>query len=172
MTEPYHFIECGLNNIYLINGFKRIIHNFKVEFVFEDLPELYQAIGRHICTKPFLTGAEFRFLRQELRMTQRTCSAKLGVTENMVSLWERKAKIPKMILAIMKGLYLEQFGYPFLMIDLLLTDETPRPDKAYFFVDEQFTWRFTDKPTTDPYNPRTADAYECTDEMLDARFKK
>lgn len=145
MTDPYHFDTCGLDNIYLTNGFKHITHNGLRTVVIEDEPELYQAICRYLCGKAFLSGKEFRYLRTEMRMSQSRLGAVLGVSENMVSLWERGNKIPKLTLALVKAIYLDSIGIEYEMKKLLMTDETPKPDKAYFFIGDGFAWRLKEE---------------------------
>lgn len=92
MTEHdrYHYTECGLDNIYLINGFEVLssprgdvvqIHN-------ED--GLLEAIGYMLVSeKKWLCGQEVKFLRKELGLTQNDLSAILGMDIQAFARWER-----------------------------------------------------------------------------------
>lgn len=103
----YHYTESGLKNIYLSNGYKakKTPHGKAVSI--SDLEGLHQAIGRHIAARGYMTGAEFRFLRKELDLSQTRFGALLDVSEESISLWERRGRVPKMACRWMQALYLE-----------------------------------------------------------------
>lgn len=65
--EPYHYKACGLEGIYLLNGYTVEEHDGERHVFVENVDELHKAIGRHIISKrKGLTGAEIRFLRNTL----------------------------------------------------------------------------------------------------------
>ena len=85
MTETYHYIESGLDNIHLVNGFKMDGGRLRIH----DIDGLHRAIGRWlVSTRKELSGGEVRFLRHELELSQSALSALLGVTERTVIRWE------------------------------------------------------------------------------------
>ncbi|MFZ2649708.1 MAG: hypothetical protein WA210_06335 [Burkholderiaceae bacterium] len=62
---------------------------------FHDLEGLTHALCATLTRKPGrLTGAEFRYLRQHLRLSQASLGKLLGVTEQSVALWEKRGRIP------------------------------------------------------------------------------
>lgn len=103
----YHYTESGLQNIYLTNGYKLRKTDQGKAIAISDLEGLHLAIGRHIASKSQMTGGEFRFLRKELDLSQTKIGMLLDVSEESVSLWERRGRVPKMACRLMQALYLE-----------------------------------------------------------------
>lgn len=103
----YHYTESGLQNIYLTNGYKSRKTDQGMAIAISDLAGLHLAIGRHIASKSHMTGGEFRFLRKELDLSQTKIGMLLDVSEESVSLWERRGRVPKMACRLMQALYLE-----------------------------------------------------------------
>lgn len=86
----YHYIESGLDNIYLVNGYKKHKTPYGEGISIQDTEGLHKAIGRSLVSVPKpLTGAELRFLRLEMEMTQRDLAAFLGTKEQTLRLWEK-----------------------------------------------------------------------------------
>ncbi len=86
----YHYAECGLDNVYLENGF--VLHDtpYGNGVSIARLEELHAAIGGWIVAQPSpLRGAELRFLRVEMELTQRGLAGILGATEQTLRLWEK-----------------------------------------------------------------------------------
>ena len=92
----YHYTESGLDSVWLEDGFALTNHPNYGELVsIEDVHGLHRAIGRWLIGQPRkLTGAEFRFLRVELDMSQRALGHFLGVTEQAVAKWEKARTKP------------------------------------------------------------------------------
>ena len=96
--EMHQYFECGLNYVYLVDGFKRVrLDDGEVGFVIEDVDGLHFAIRKHVAELPRrLSGQEIRFLRKEIDVSQRQLAMVLDVDEQTVSLWERDAhQIPQ-----------------------------------------------------------------------------
>ena len=88
--EPYHYKACGLEGIYLLNGYTVEEHDGERHVFVENVDELHKAIGRHIISKrKGLTGAEIRFLRNTLDLTQNELAAELGNNTQSVARWEK-----------------------------------------------------------------------------------
>jgi DNA-binding transcriptional regulator YiaG len=103
----YHYTETGLQNIYLSNGYKeRKVSGGKAVAII-DLEGLHKAIGRNLAGKGYLTGAEFRFLRKELDFSQSRVGALVGSSEETVSLWERRGRVPRGATRLLQAIYLE-----------------------------------------------------------------
>lgn len=91
----YHYSESGLQNVWLKNGY--VIHRtpYGKGVAIEDVAGLHKAICVEIARRPKLTGAELRFIRTEMGMSQAALALLLGTSEQNISLWERRGKIPK-----------------------------------------------------------------------------
>ncbi len=94
--DPYHYKACGLDNIYLLNGYDIEEHDNEKHVFVRNMDELHQAIGRHIVTKrKGLTGPEIRFLRNTLNLTQSELASELGNNAQSIARWEkRQVEIP------------------------------------------------------------------------------
>ncbi len=69
-NELFHHVECGLDDVWLMNGFERHDSPCGQSTSIKDIDALHQAIGEHFGrNKRDLTGAEIRFLRQEMLMS-------------------------------------------------------------------------------------------------------
>jgi putative transcriptional regulator len=97
-TMPYQYKECGLDYIYLCNGFTRQKTADGDEVVvIGDVTGLHKAIRAGVVGLPRdLTAKEFRFLRKEIDVSQRQLASVVGVDEQTISMWERdKSPIQK-----------------------------------------------------------------------------
>lgn len=91
----YHYTACGLDNVYLQNGFT--IHQTKhgEGVSIENLEGLHNAIGLSIVETPApIVGAELRFLRTEMDLSQKNLAGVLGTKEQTLRLWEKNRKKP------------------------------------------------------------------------------
>lgn len=104
----YHYTESGLQNIWLKDGYEIRKTPYGKGVAIKDVAGLHRAIATSIARRPTLTGAELRFLRKELGMSQRALAELIGTSEQNVSLWERRGHIPKVSDRMIKLIYLEQ----------------------------------------------------------------
>ncbi|NBN63174.1 transcriptional regulator [Microvirga tunisiensis] len=90
----YHYKASGLDNIVLVNGYRIEQDPDYGELVhIEDIHGLHRAIARRLISMPRpLTGAEFRFLRTCLDMSQPALALSLGSTEQNIRNWEVKGR--------------------------------------------------------------------------------
>lgn len=93
-SKPYHYKECGLDNIYLMNGYS-IEEVDGEEYVSVDsVDELWKAIGLNLVTGvKILPSREIRFLRGLMSKTQAEVASLLRVDDQTVARWE-KGKTP------------------------------------------------------------------------------
>lgn len=92
----YHYTECGLDNVWLVNGFNKKNTAYGQAVSITEANSLHQLLANHLINKPArLTGKEFRFLRVILKLSQAAVAKIQGVSEQNISLWERHGKIPK-----------------------------------------------------------------------------
>lgn len=110
--KPYHYTECGLDNVYLVNGVTRRKTPRGEVIQIADLEGLHRAIGRRLVgEKKSLSGKEFRFLRHELKLSQKHLAALLGTDAQSIGRWEReegKKPPPGPAQAVIRLLYNEK----------------------------------------------------------------
>ena len=93
--EDYHYGECGLNNVYLID-----MEIFRCSCGEEIVsipmvPELNTVIGKGlIVQKAPLSGEEIRFLRKNLGLTSKKFAKYLDINKSTVSRWESGKQVP------------------------------------------------------------------------------
>ncbi len=103
----YHYTESGLQNVWLANGFKTRKAPGGKAVAIADADDLHRVIGRVIASKGYLTGGELRYMRKELDFSQARFGMLVGASEESVSLWERRGRVPKSASRLMQALYLE-----------------------------------------------------------------
>ncbi|ONF45542.1 helix-turn-helix domain-containing protein [Methylobacterium radiotolerans] len=106
----YHYEESGLENVYLENGYTIHQTTYGEGVSIQDTEGLHKAIGRCIVSEPNrISGAELRFLRLEMELTQRALAGLLGSAEQNVRNWEkvRKRPIPGAADRLLRALYTE-----------------------------------------------------------------
>jgi len=90
VRDPYHYTACGLQNIYLLNGYDFGEHDGERHVFIRSLDALHQAIGRHLVLKrKALTGAEIKFLRKTIDLTQEELAEALGNNAQSIARWEK-----------------------------------------------------------------------------------
>ena len=103
----YHYTESGLRNIWLKNGYVVKETPYGKAVSIQDVEGLHRLIGTIISQRPKLTGAELRFIRKELGLSQKALGAFVGTSEQNVSLWERRGRVPQAADRVIKLAYLE-----------------------------------------------------------------
>lgn len=104
----FHYTECGLKNVWLTNGYDICEIDGEKAVSISDVDALNEVIGRLLAAKSDLNGDEIRFIRKELGLSQKRLADLLGSTEQTVSLWERRGRIPKSFDRLIRLLYLEK----------------------------------------------------------------
>lgn len=107
MKDAYHYTESGLRNIWLANGYTVRKTKYGKGVSIHDVEGLNRAISQALASKPHLTGAEVRFLRKEMGMTQRGLGELLGVTDQAVAKWEKIGRLPKTADRLLRLIYVE-----------------------------------------------------------------
>lgn len=104
----YHYVDCGLPNVHLVNGYHEKDTPFGPAVAIDNLEGLHKAIGQRIVASSNpLTGPEVRFLRKELNMTQKDLAVLLGVNEQSVANWEKLGSIQPPEDRLLRALYAE-----------------------------------------------------------------
>lgn len=144
MTNAHHYTESGLTNVWLTNGFKERVINGEKAVSIPDADQLHEVIGRTLARKPHLTGSEFRFLRKELGLSQSRIGQIVGSSEQTVSLWERRGKIPIATQRLIKFVYLSRLDGNSAICDaldrIIELDAEPDPNR-FVFEETQSGWK-------------------------------
>lgn len=137
----YHYQLCGLPNIFLVNGYKKH-ETFQGEGISIDrVDELHKAIAMAIIQSPTdMTGAEFRFLRKEMNLSQKGLARLMGVEDLAVTQWEKKEPTPiasRMMQVIARSHYTDS-GFKNFIERLAELDR--REHEALYFEEADSGW--------------------------------
>ena len=106
----YHYKESGLDTIWLVNGFARHQTGYGSAISITDVRGLHKALAKMLVDAPRpLNGAEFRFLRNELELSQRRLGELLNCDEQALARWEKARTRPVKGAAerMIRALYIE-----------------------------------------------------------------
>ena len=107
----YHYTLCGLDNVWLLNGYTLHETEFGEGVSFDDPEGLDREIARQLLEYcPRLSGKEFRFLRKHIGLSQRRLADFFGKDEQSVAIWEKKNKVPVWADRMMRGLVAQFHG--------------------------------------------------------------
>ncbi len=135
----YHYTELGLRNVWLENGCTVRQTPYGETIAIEAIDELHQVIGRALTHKAHLTGVELRFLRKQNGLSQAALAHLVGCSEQTVSLWERRGKIPKASDRLIRAVYIEQIDGNVKIQNLLTKLQVIDPSRQ-----ERIDLRFSD----------------------------
>jgi Predicted transcriptional regulator len=91
----YHYRESGLDNIVLENGYTIHKTAYGEGVSIQDTEGLHKAIAAYIVDMACpINGAELRFLRLEMELTQKRLAEILGADEQAVRRWEKARARP------------------------------------------------------------------------------
>jgi DNA-binding transcriptional regulator YiaG len=110
-AEPFHYKMSGLDDIYLLNGFKVHDTSYGRGVSVEGTEDLHKAIGLYLIRNRKVLGPkDIRFLRKNMKFTQDDLAESLGVTSQTVARYEKgQTEVPgpvDKLLRILYGLYL------------------------------------------------------------------
>ena len=89
MTLGYHYVNCGLDYVYLRNGYREVETPHGRGVAIADARGLHEAIALAIVTSPRpIRGQEVRFLRAQLKLSQEGLAHIIGVRRGAVARWE------------------------------------------------------------------------------------
>jgi putative transcriptional regulator len=91
--EKLIYTACGLDNVYLLNGY-HVVETRRGRMIrIDDQQDLHRAIGEYLIKqKRSLIGKELRFLRHYLGLSQPALAALLGESEQSVARREKRKK--------------------------------------------------------------------------------
>jgi len=86
----YHYVESGLDNVWLGNGYTFHQTPYGEGVSVDDMSGLHKAISQWLINTPKrLNGADLRFLRLEMDLTQKDLAGILGADEQALRRWEK-----------------------------------------------------------------------------------
>jgi DNA-binding transcriptional regulator YiaG len=108
----YNYTTCGLDNVWLKNGFKIHTTGYGDGVAIHNLDGLHKAIAKSVVSgSAELTGKEFRFLRVELDLSINSLAAILGEASADIKEWEAGSVAPHSNAAMaLRKLYIESTG--------------------------------------------------------------
>lgn len=141
-----HYTDCGLQNVWLANGYrKEIIEGIGECLEIDDIDGLHRLIGHDLVHyRKRLAGPEIRFIRIEMGLSQVRLAEALGVDEQTISLWERSKRRPTVAAErMLRLMYLEQReGVSKIAEKIAEWNELDRQeDERRVFEESAGTWR-------------------------------
>ena len=111
-TDEYHYTECGIDDVYLVNGFEFVDAPQGRQVIIQNIDGLHMVIGELLVNqKKDLNGSDIRFLRHEMLMSQASLAKLLDVAEQTVHRWESgKTDISTPAGFVIRLLYKEHIG--------------------------------------------------------------
>lgn len=89
-SQPLHYKQCGLDDVYLMNGYTIHETPYGNGVRVEDVDGLHHAIARNIIRrKGLLSAKEIKFLRKLMGFTQADLARKLRCDTQSVARWEK-----------------------------------------------------------------------------------
>jgi len=150
MTLQYK--SCGLNNVWLLSGYKTHETKYGKAHSYADIDELYQAITIELCTVDWeMTPEVIRFLRKRLGYSQEEFGKEFGCTSQAVAKWEKGTSgIPVAVGRLVRLVCLERFA-PHMLLHVAITlrhsSTTDRLELEY--IDSKWTVAGTKMSTSD-----------------------
>ena len=108
----YHFKACGLDNVFLKNGYQITNSASGSGVSIDELDTLLSAIAMRIVeSERPIQAAEFKYLRLELDLTQETLGKLLDKSGQSIALFEKgKQPIPRLVDVALRNYYCESKG--------------------------------------------------------------
>lgn len=143
----HHYVESGLDNIYLVNGYRTVKTPYGDGFSIHNVEALHHAIGTAIIHEERgLNGAELRFLRIEMDLTQARLASLMGTEEQTLRRWEkaRGKTLPGPADRMLRALYSEYRGADGSirrMLEKLADLDAEQPIRKVRFKETRRGWR-------------------------------
>ena len=96
VREPLRYTLCGLDNVYLCNGFTKEVVDGEVYTSVKAVEDLHEMIAftLSVLRRP-LVSKEVAFLRRHIGLTQAEMAVQLGVSRKTVNEYENSRAIPR-----------------------------------------------------------------------------
>jgi len=90
LAKPYHYTQCGLDDVYLMNGYHDHETPYGKGISIDKVDDLHKAIAMQLCLKKAeLHPKEFRFLRKMMDLTQAELALFFRCDAQTVARWEK-----------------------------------------------------------------------------------
>lgn len=87
---PYQYRGCGLDGIYLCNGYDTELHDGEIYTTVKDVDGLHRAIALHLVKhRKVLVPKEIRFLRKTMDLTQAEMAKLMSQSSQQIARWEK-----------------------------------------------------------------------------------
>ena len=144
MKKPYRYTECGLDYVYLMDGFEVVKTAYGPAVQVTNASKLDRAIALAVVRhQNRLAGQEVRFLRGLLDLTQAELGRALGKDAQTVARWEKgKTELPPTEDIAIRQIYLEKTGHRQRFIDTSrqFAELTQRVEEVRFRTKGRQTW--------------------------------
>ena|SRR5450759_3281864 len=143
-TKHYHYLESGLPNVWLQNGFTVHKTAYGEGVSIDDVEGLHKVIGLDLVEhKSRLTGSEFRFLRKELGLSQAKLARLWGYESQAIALWEKRSRVPVIADRFIRAYYLEVEKGNAKIVEMIekLNDMDAREETRLVFEDTGRGWK-------------------------------
>ena len=140
----YHYTESGLNNVWLRNGFRNVQTPYGRGVAIDNVSGLHRAISQTLLRKkPHWSGAEFRFIRKELDMSQAALAFYFGNDVQSIARWEKRGRVPEMADRFLRMLYREHTDGNEKIIEIIrrLNDMDQRQHQKMLFSGKNGKWK-------------------------------
>lgn len=116
----YHYTLCGLDNVWLVNGYTLHETEYGPGVSLDDPEGLDREIARQLIEyKSKLNGKEFRFLRKHIGLSQKRLADFFGNDEQSIAIWEKKHKVPVWADRMMRALVSQVHGGDGNLLDMI-----------------------------------------------------
>jgi len=143
--EKFQYKTCGLDDIFLLNGYKHVTTSEGEGIAIADIDDLHRAIGKHLATqKKQLSGKELRFLRKQMDLTQAEVGRFIGLGSQQVARWEKdQSCISGPADYLIRKLYLEHINGKLSLRELVeeLDDSDSTNEEEQVFKKTDGEWR-------------------------------
>lgn len=146
--KPYRYTECGLDDVYLMNGYSECETPYGKGVSVEDADELHEVIARKLSlSKANLEPKEVRFLRKMMDLTQSELAKLLRCDAQTVARWEKGQtdKIPGAAEIVLRLIYLshdnKEIDVHKIVADLAELDQSTAVESSTYEKTEDGTWQ-------------------------------
>lgn len=110
IKEPYRYTECGLDDVYLLNGYHVHDTPYGEGVSVDNADELHKVIAKQLClSKGVFSPKELKFLRKMMNLTQSELATLLRCDYQTVARWEKgQTSIPGSADIVLRAFYLSQ----------------------------------------------------------------
>lgn len=147
MEDMYHYVESGLDNVWLSGvGIVRKETPYGETVAIKNVEQLHRLIGMSIVQNTDHIGAqEVRFLRHELNWSQSQLAKTLDVKEGTVGRWERGETLiqgpAKVALCLLYTGFCEESKVAELVKEIASLDRQLTASRHSFCMDDNNDWR-------------------------------